>query len=337
MDWGVPGNAALRSALAPFRGVGIERVWGLAQVYRQAYRALAPRGLHELRVNDMRMVADFEDVAITPSLWVRGQYEPTATRAFRALVAPGARIIDVGAHIGYYTLLGGRLAGPAGAVLAFEPNPLVRALLRLNIRLNELPNVEVRGVAVADRPAAGDLHVQAPATGAGSLSRSTVSCPRSAHPVEVTTLDEAWDAPVDLGPTLVKVDVQGSEARVLAGARGLLGRYRPAVLVEFNPRQLTLSGSRPEALTGMLTDLGYALLLVDEGLGVLRELAAPQILAICLDECADGSGFRNLVAAQDGHRRALAGAGLVRPAGDGPGKWPAYGGAVALPGGRSSG
>jgi precorrin-6B methylase 2 len=78
-------------------------------------------------------------------------YEPMTTLAFHTLVQPGDRVVDVGAHVGYFTLLAARLCGPNGRVFAFEPHPDNFRLLERNIRENGAENVTAVRKAVADR------------------------------------------------------------------------------------------------------------------------------------------------------------------------------------------
>jgi FkbM family methyltransferase len=260
------------------------------------------------------MVADFGDLSVTPSLWLRGRYEPTATLALRVLTGSGSLVVDVGAHIGYYTLLAAQLAGPQGGVLAFEPNPLARRFLELNIQLNDLENVTVSDRALSDHNGTGLLYCQRQCSGAASLETSVVMNPEIVHDVTLETLDRIWrQEGHGRRMSLLKVDVQGHEARVLGGAYAVLREYRPAILLEFNPRQLALSGDDPALSLDMLAELDYSLLLVDEELSALRAGTLPWILSVCLAERSDGSGFRNVVAAQRSHIESLTRAGLLHP------------------------
>jgi FkbM family methyltransferase len=300
-----------RRLVAPFFGVGVHRVPGLWFLYRHGYKVFGPRGLHEVAVHGCRMVADFGDAEITPSLWLRGQYEPTATRAFKALIGPGSLIADIGAHIGYYTLLGAKLTGKRGAVLASEPNLLTRSLLELNVALNGFSNISIISKACSDHLGQGTLYTHQHACGSGSLESTILHYAELPQEVALTTLDTEWRQRWDTGPTFVKVDVQGHEARVLDGASSLLEEYRPALMFEFNPRQLMLSGSPPRSVLVALTTLGYKLLLVDEETRELRPGSPKAILDVCLSEMPDGSGFRNIVAAQQWHLTMLRNAGLL--------------------------
>lgn len=95
-----------------------------------------------------KMSLDTRDI-IQRYLYIFGIWEPNITHWMRRRLKPGDVLLDIGANVGYYTLLGARLVGSAGRVVAFEPSPTIRASLLRNIELNELDNVEVQGYAVS--------------------------------------------------------------------------------------------------------------------------------------------------------------------------------------------
>lgn len=141
----------------------------------------------------------------------------------------GADFVDVGAHVGLYTVTAARET--PGRVLAIEPNPQARAQLLENVSLNGLRNVTVVPTAVADEPGRALLHV--PATPDPSFSSLEAGRFAEGDPVEVevTTVD-AEIAHAGLHPTLVKIDVEGGEVRAALGMKRTIAVYRPAILVE---------------------------------------------------------------------------------------------------------
>jgi hypothetical protein len=116
-----------------------------------------------------RMTVDTSDL-IGQVLAVSGVWEPHITAAFRELLASGDVCVDVGAHIGYFSLLASRLVGPHGHVYALEPAPATYAALRSNLELNGVTNVTALRVAAGDREREGLLHEDRPGnTGASSI------------------------------------------------------------------------------------------------------------------------------------------------------------------------
>lgn len=163
----------------------------------------------------------------------RGTVEPEVQEALRRTVAPGATVYDIGANIGFFTLLSARLTGPGGRVVAFEPSPPAIPGLRANVALNALDHVDVVERAVAAEPGRAEL------LQVGQHSWSHLA-DRGWHPettavveVDVTTVD-AEVAAGRPAPDVVKIDVEGSEIAVLDGMRDTLAHARPALVIELH-------------------------------------------------------------------------------------------------------
>jgi FkbM family methyltransferase len=150
----------------------------------------------------------------------------------RRNVSPGAIAIDVGANIGLTSII---MARRLSRVLAFEPSPPNLDLLRRNLALNDLDNVEVIAAAVSNRAGALAFHVAE--FGPGSQVVSEGHFGRGAPTIEVRSvrLDSFGFPRIDF----IKIDVEGHEPEVLAGARTLLERDRPLIHMELNLRCLT--------------------------------------------------------------------------------------------------
>ncbi|HLM66817.1 MAG TPA: FkbM family methyltransferase, partial [Longimicrobium sp.] len=150
---------------------------------------------------------------------LNGTYEPEQTRLFEQHIRPGGTVLDVGANVGYYTLLASVLAGDAGRVHAFEPEPRNAEFLRRHAAINRRANVTVRQAAVSDRAGTARFDFGS-GSGTGRLAH--------AGAIEVRTLRlDDYCTEHGLAPTAVKIDVEGAEVAVLEGARGMLERYRP--------------------------------------------------------------------------------------------------------------
>jgi len=186
-----------------------------------------------------------------------------------SVVAPGSTVIDVGANIGFFTLRFGRWVEPGGQVIAIEPERRNMATLRRRVRGAGLQHVVhcVQAVA-ADRQ--GELRL--------AVNRAHPGDHRIAddgEPVRAVTIDELI-AGDPRRVTLVKVDVQGAEMLVIAGAQGVIERDRPAMFVEIADWALERFGSSGSELIETLADLGYAgHLLTRRGIGVAE---APEAL-----------------------------------------------------------
>lgn len=190
------------------------------------------------------------------------------------LLRPGAVVVDVGAHTGFYTVPAARLAGEKGTVLALEPAPGPRALLAESIAANGLANVRLRDLAAGDSEAEASFFVtEEPSfSGLAATQRSPV---REERRVRVRPLDALLEEE-GLGPIgALKVDVEGTEAAVLRGARRALLRSPEAVvLMEVNRKNL--DAGRGAALLEVLRELeaeGWAILHLDRPGSAPRRMA----------------------------------------------------------------
>lgn len=168
----------------------------------------------------------YVDLACEKYYWL-GTHEEDTQRLLAQVVCPGWVAYDVGAHVGFFSLLLSRLATASGSVHAFEPRPENVDRLQANVRANHVRNVEIHPVAAADR--AGEAaFVLTSSTLQGHIAEDGVS---SAAHVRTDTID----AMVRDGmppPHIVKVDVEGTEGSVLRGAVRTIDLHRPLLLLE---------------------------------------------------------------------------------------------------------
>lgn len=181
------------------------------------------------------------DIHISDSLRRYGIWEPALTAYVLDTIKPGQNVVDVGAHIGYFTLIMSRLVGKGGRVLAFEPDPDNFDLLQANLRLNRIRNVVVESKAVSDRAGKAGLYTSNDNTGDHRLYASPAR--RAVHEVDTVSLDGylgEGDGPVHF----VKIDTQGLEPQILDGMSALIERNRPwlVLAIEFSPGLLRCSG-----------------------------------------------------------------------------------------------
>jgi FkbM family methyltransferase len=170
-----------------------------------------------------------------------------------ARAAGGGVIVDVGANIGVFTVACARAVGSRGQVIAIEPSPTTFAKLQLTCRRLRIDNVELVSVAAADVNGTRGLVVgdhsdplrQHLADARPATSRDIVR-------VEARRIDDVCGGRV-ADVSLVKIDVEGHELAVLAGARRILANRRAALLVEVFPAALAAAGARPEDLRALLS------------------------------------------------------------------------------------
>jgi FkbM family methyltransferase len=167
--------------------------------------------------------------------YVFGTYEPGVVRGLEELVRPGWTAVDVGANIGYFTLLMANLVGPQGKVIAFEPLAENFRILRENIQLNGHANVVVENLALMSRTERIELRSATPGaiTWVASVKIDQNSAVES-QSVEAVTLDEYVQTKGIAKVDFLKIDVEGAEASVLEGATNVLNRDKPILLIEMH-------------------------------------------------------------------------------------------------------
>ena len=261
----------------------VGRVPWARRVWAFLHRFAFPAGERRLVVDGMPMWVDTRDRVIATRLLGDGIWEPSETVAFLAHAREGMCVFDVGANIGYYTLLAARAVGPTGVVYAFEPEPHNFALLARNVAENGFKNVRLVNAAVSSREGVTRLCLDDANFGAHSFEAGSVRT-FSGRSLEVSTVSldafagEAHDR--DAG-VLVKVDVQGAEALVVEGGRRLLALPGVTVLLEVWPEALERAGADVARHLAGLEGLGFAF--EDAGIpeAERRRLRTAEILEIC--------------------------------------------------------
>jgi FkbM family methyltransferase len=190
------------------------------------------------------MLLDLDDY-VQRKIWYRS-FEPVAARTLRRLLRPGDIALDVGANVGFYTLLFATCVGPSGSVHAFEP--VNGDLLEANVALSGLENVVVSRTAAGAAP--GSVLIGRRAGAEGSSSGAWRRGPSlDALQVEQVALDDYVDAHVPGPIRLVKIDVEGMEADVIAGMSRTLAAGRvDALLVEVSGGAMSEPGELLEPL-----------------------------------------------------------------------------------------
>ncbi len=235
------------------------RRWGILGPLGPVLAALGPRLLpppsREVRI----AVRPQLELILPPRFssfrnFATGLYEKELTDLIEAFVKPGMTVVDLGANVGYYSVLASRLVGTSGRVYAFEPDPDAYQYLRRNVELNACANVILVNKAVSIRDTVADFiprqfergFLSDLPTGQASIRVQTVR-------LDAFLASAGWP-PVDL----VKMDIEGSETEALQGMRELASRNpRMRLIVELNVSAMRRVGGSPEALTTALNRLGF--------------------------------------------------------------------------------
>lgn len=259
----IPLTTALRAGL---RGLGRDSPWLIKHLPRSGVVAARLPNRAELR-----LWSRGDDWISTQIFW-RGLagYEPETVPVFFGLAKRAAVVVDVGAYVGYFTVMAA-LANPGARVIALEPFPATFDRLQRNVGLNELSNVVCRNVAAGASAGAAELHHM-------SQGMSMAASLEPAHlapwdhvttSVPVVRLDQLLGELGVRRVELIKVDVEATEVDVLEGAREVLERDRPHIVCE------VLSAGSGVRLSAMLRPLGYQYFELHAGGPVRRETIVP--------------------------------------------------------------
>ena len=176
---------------------------------------------------------DTRDIGLASHLMLDGYWEMWVTEALSALVTPGMTVADIGANLGYFSVLLADWVGPHGRMFAFEPNPRMHDLLTRTLAVNGMHHASPHRVALGDR--AGEAMLMIPQGEPKNAYIAPLSDPLPDRAVRVSTrrLDQNPDwADIELA----KIDVEGAEELIWAGMAGLLDRHTlKTVVLEFTP------------------------------------------------------------------------------------------------------
>lgn len=201
---------------------GISNQTPMGQLLRLPFRLIPPNSrlpILQGRLRGKRWIAGSSN----HGCWL-GSYEYRKRILFENTVTEEACVFDIGAHVGFYTLLASVLVGPRGRVFAFEPLPSNMSYLTEHLLMNKISNVKTFEVAVSDHEGEERFN---PAThrSMGHLSLD------GALPVRCISLDQMHARGKVSPPDFIKIDVEGAEFAVLCGARGLLSLSRPVIFL----------------------------------------------------------------------------------------------------------
>jgi FkbM family methyltransferase len=191
-----------------------------------------------------------------------GTYEPEVRRIFRAVLPLGGIALDIGANVGWHTLLMASLVGASGRVIAVEANPAVRQRLQDHLSLNRFKQVDVMPCAAADTEEMMEFYAPPandPDSGNGHVVEVGTGERGGTIRVEARRLDAIIDAAGVERVDLIKIDVEGFEWRVLRGGEETIAKFRPHVVFEYNAESAQRGGGTPELISEFFRTHRYRL------------------------------------------------------------------------------
>jgi FkbM family methyltransferase len=196
---------------------------------------------------------DGADTLLTPEIVEHGRYDPQLVAYMRRALEPGMTVVDIGANIGYFAVLAASLVGPAGRVIAVEPEPTTAAILAANLWRNGAHNAEVLPLAAM----AHTGHVPLIVNESGRSGNWVLPGGPAERMVPCARLDELLDD----GPVhFVKTDAQGADHLAIRGMEGTLARSPDvSMVIEFAPTIPDLHGETTLEVLRYLQSLGFAI------------------------------------------------------------------------------
>lgn len=204
----------------------------------------------------------FIDIALS-----QRPYQPDVAQILLDVLKPGDTFIDIGAHIGWFTLLGAKIVGPFGRVFAIEPDVANYRYLKRNLKINGLNgSVNPHRVVVSNETGKVKLYLNQDSDGGHALwpvwkhpANVESDKTRKTTKVRSITLDNLCEQEGIVGAKLVKIDVEGAEGEILKGASGLLSEKRiPHIVMEVNNEGLKHMGTNIGEINDMMTNFGYS-------------------------------------------------------------------------------
>lgn len=204
--------------------------------------------------------------------YIYGTWEPDVVQTISSSVSRDMITLDIGSHIGFYTLLMAKIVGPKGTVYAFEPLPVNFRILEDNVRMNHLDNVRIFPKAVSDGSGTATLLLDDDheLPGKSSLTYRSSQGERLLE-VETVTIDEFMSSE-QLSVNFIKIDVEGAEELVLKGALETIQQHRPILLIELH--EMSHHGKNHPVIH-RLQSLNYHIQWLDENVLTAHILAHP--------------------------------------------------------------
>jgi FkbM family methyltransferase len=185
-------------------------------------------------------------------------YEPAMLGALKEHLQPGGVFVDLGANEGYFSVVGARLVGPKGRVLAIEPQRRIEPVLRRNFALNRCDQVTLVTVAISDRPGSAQLHLTPSMNNGASGFLAPTRYPLFRQPVVLATLSQVLAQTGIARCDVMKIDIEGWEYEAVLGSREVFtSRCVRMLALELHPHLLARRGLDAGAITQFLAACGY--------------------------------------------------------------------------------
>ena len=258
----------------------VRSIRNMKEIFKAAVRTLARRILYNSRDsmylgNNRALTAtiwghmvfvDTRDISVTPHILIKGFWEMWITRVFMDSLQKGMTVVDIGANIGYYSLIAASMIGEQGRVFAFEANPDIFEILFRNIEINSYLNkTTLINKAVFDKTGSLNFHNYKLHHGGSSVCKITEESQKEFRDevevieVEAVSLDDYF-SDKDIKVDLIKIDAEGSEARIFKGMEKIVkDNPQLTIICEFTPSMVQSLGDDPGTFLEEIESCGFTL------------------------------------------------------------------------------
>jgi len=192
-----------------------------------------------------------------------GEIEPSQTDLMEKIVKPGMIVFDLGANFGWFTLVLSKLVGNSGKVYSFEADPYLVNTLKENVKLNNFSNVLIQPIAVSNKTGISKFSLNESYDTRNQLD--SISPSKNTVDVKITSLDEFSIKEKLKNVDFIKMDIEGSEPKVLEGMKKIIfDNPQLKIITEFNQNAMISVGSLPENMINFLQDAGFTIEEIDE-------------------------------------------------------------------------
>ncbi len=232
-----------------FRNFGFQKIRGIIMIHHFINKCFKP---NYVEIYGNKIFLDKKDAL---GLSIHKIHEPLVTDFIKKEIKEGSIVVDIGAHIGYYTLMFAKLVGENGKVFSFEPDPENFCLLKKNVEVNNYKNVVLEQKAVSDYIGKAKLYISRESSGQNTIYQ--IDKKQNFIEVEVINLDEYFKS-FEKNIHLIKMDIEGAEYSCILGAKDIIKKNdKLKIITEFRPISLKSFGVEPVNFLKLLAELGF--------------------------------------------------------------------------------
>ena len=251
----------------------IKYKFSLTQAYKLIQFYSKP---NRVRTNGFAMYLDRHDMVISPILLRDKIWEPFETEVFMREVKYGDVVLDIGANMGYYTLLASKIIGNNAKIYAFEPDPGNFSLLKKNMKANNIKNVVLEQKAVSNET--GKIKLYSCSDNKGDHRIYDSHDGRRALDIRAVSMDDYFKDYKGV-INFIKMDIQGAEIGALQGMQALLAKNKPLKMItEYWPNGLRRFGADHEGYLKMILACGFEMFEISEENKTLESTTIPRLL-----------------------------------------------------------